>query len=282
MKEIADENHRGTLFSGVRARPICRSRRNARVRCSTSIPSSARVVRAARAADGVLKATYVEIVTDEGLDRDLRADLPGDHRDDPRPPRAVPDRPGSAGRRTPLGRPVSAGPPRAQGLSDGGDQRGRLRPLGSARQDHGPADLPPARRADARAGRLLRLDARPLARSRPDPRAGAADGEQRLQGAEVVLPLRPRRWAGGDGEERRDGADRPRGGRPDGRNHARRLHGLGHDLHDSDVAADRGVPAALDGGAGAAGPGQRLRADPPQHARFRSRPASTNTPAGDS
>ena len=64
-----------------------------------------------------------------------------------------------------------------------------------------PAGLPPARRPDPRPGRLLRLDARALARSGArHASARAGRGSAGLQGAEVVLPLRPGRRPGGDGQ----------------------------------------------------------------------------------
>ena len=185
-------------------------------------------------------------------DRAVRPDLRRDGAGPAAQGRAPRRRAGPARLRADLGRDVPPGPPRAQGLRDDGDLGARLRALGPARQADRPAGLPAPRRADARAGRVLRLDARLLARPRAGARAGAHGRRAGLQGAEVVFPLRAERRARGHGEERRPGPGRARGGRAERRDHGRLLHGRRRDLRDPAARADRRVPAALARGAGPA------------------------------
>src|SRR5262249_20537914 len=121
----------------------------------------------------------------------VRADLRRDRARAAAQGRAPRGRTGPAGLRADLGRDVPTGPPRAQGLRDDGDLGARLRALGPAWQAPRSAGLPPPRRADTRAGRVLRVDARLLARSGAGARASADGGQGWLSGAEVVLPPWP-------------------------------------------------------------------------------------------
>ncbi len=84
-------------------------------------------------------------------------------------------------------------------------------------------------------------------------RAGPGGRRAGFQGPEVVLPPRPERRPARYGAQCGDGARGARGGRAKHRDHAGRLHGLGRDLHDPHVGADRRIPPALDGGTRAAG-----------------------------
>ena len=232
----------------MRAKPT----RSASCRCSTSIPSMPRAASGARPT-ARQTATYVEIDTDDGT-----TGLFGPIFEETAPSSCASSRPtcrpGPARRRAALGRHVPPGPPRPQGLRDDGDQRGRLRALGPARQAVRAAGLPPARRPDPRPrvdcyASMLGHSLDPgLVRERAQAIVDAG-----LQGAEVVLPLRPERRPGGHGEERRAGPDGARGGRPEHRDHVRLLHGLGRDLHD---------PAAASGSRSTARAGWRSRSRP--------------------